>query len=367
MEECIHSIPNPCKMSLLFNYGFNSHFNKLSIPYLQKGLKAGRVSSIKGFIYYLITESAEIEAELSGSLLNSKENWELPKVGDWVVFAPLDDRGYIIDILERQNMLSRRVPGQDAEKQVLVANVDYVFIVQSLNQDFNLMRLQRYLHQIIESQIQPIVILNKADLISEPSSFIKMVDDLGYQVPVIVTSTFTGFGVEELKTKTMQKGKTYVLLGSSGVGKSSLLNTLLIEGTQQTSDISKANNKGKHTTTFRHLTQLSNGSILIDTPGMREFGLTANTTEESKFIHPLIDQLSVHCRFADCKHEFEPGCAVVAAVNNNELPEVVYRSYLKLLKEQLRYQLTATEKRQNERQFGKISREVQNLKKKWKS
>ncbi|HEY0670156.1 MAG TPA: ribosome small subunit-dependent GTPase A [Sphingobacteriaceae bacterium] len=354
-------------MSLLINFGFNSHFNQLSIPYLQKGLNAGRVTSIQGFIYHLIGEAGEIEAELSGALLNSKENWELPKVGDWVVFVPVEERGYIIEVLERQTILSRKMPGKETGKQVLVANVDYAFIVQSLDQDFNLMRLQRYLHQIKESQIAPIVIINKADLVSEPSAFINLVDNLGYHVPVILTSTVTGLGLEELKTQIMQEGKTYVLLGSSGVGKSSLLNSLLMENTQQTSHISTSNNKGRHTTTFRYLTLLSNGSILIDTPGMREFGLTADATEESRFIHPLIDELAGKCKYPDCRHELEPGCAVVAAVNDNELPEVVYRSYLKLLKEQQHYQLTVTEKRRNERQFGKISREIQSLKRKWKS
>jgi ribosome biogenesis GTPase / thiamine phosphate phosphatase len=352
-------------MSLLVKFGFNSHFNNLFAPFKLKGLQAGRVISVKGFKYLLISENGELDCELSGGLLNSKEQWELPKVGDWVVFVPIEGAGYIVDVLQRLNQLTRKLPGKGIVKQVLVANVDYAFIVQGLDQDFNLMRLQRYLHQVYENNINPIVILNKADLVADPAECIEKVKSLAFDVPVYLTSIVSAMGFSDLENHVMESGKTYVLIGSSGVGKSSILNILLKADQQLTNVISQANNKGQHTTTSRYLTALWNGALLIDTPGMREFGIISDENAEN-FIHPKIEELSARCKFPDCTHENEPGCAVKEAVEEGVLPEIVYNSFLKLRKEQFCTSVSAWDKKKKERQAGKISREAQQHKKNWK-
>jgi ribosome biogenesis GTPase / thiamine phosphate phosphatase len=351
-------------MSLLKIFGFDSHLNNLFIPYKEKGLEAGRVVSVKGFKYLVVSKNGELDCELSGSLLNCKEQWDLPKVGDWIVFAPVEESGYIIEVLSRYNELSRKLPGKSNNKQVLVANVDFALIVQGLDHDFNLMRLQRYLQQVFENNISPIVVLNKSDLVPDPAIFIEKVKDLGFNVPVYLTSAISGTGLYNLENNIMKAGKTYVLVGSSGVGKSSILNMLLKTEMHLTNSISVANKKGKHTTTFRHLTRLSNGSLLIDTPGMREFGLISDDIGDS-FVHPKIEELSRNCKFPDCTHEKEPGCAVVEAVNAGILPEIAYKSFIKLRKEQVRVSIPAWDKKKKEKQAGKISREAQMRKKRW--
>lgn len=353
-------------MSLLHQYGWNLYFEQFYTANQEQGLEAGRVTAIHGHQYVLMSQKGALEAELSGSLLNGKDAWELPKVGDWVVFTAYDKLGYIIEVLPRHNELARKQPGRSMEKQVLAANVDFAFILQGVDRDFNLMRLQRYLHQVNKSKIKPIIILNKKDLVEQPEFFVNQVNTLGFDCPVVLTSALSHQSLEELKTKFLQAGKTYILLGSSGVGKSTLMNALLGFEMHTTDSVSKANHKGKHTTTSRHLVMLSNGSLIIDSPGMREFGLTTEDDEAITSHHPQIEELSAYCRFYDCTHQHEPGCAVRAATERGLLPVVVYQSYLKLFKEQYRYGRSVAEKRRAERHFGKIAREAKDFRKKSK-
>ncbi len=352
-------------MILLEHYGWNLYPSQYKTN-LNNELKCGRVISIKGFKYYVITEHGELEAELSGKLLYGNDNEDLPKVGDWILYMDYETMGYIIEVLPRVNELSRKSPGTKTQKQVLAANIDYALIVQGLDRDFNVMRLDRYLVQLAACQIKPIVILNKADLVSNYDEYRNEILKLQRDCPVYFCSTYTGFGLEKLLNEVFKKYHTYILVGSSGVGKSSLLNALMNRDVQHVNNTSESTNKGKHTTTTRDLFQLSNGSLIIDTPGMREFGVTFEEGQQSDDMFPAIQQYAAQCRFADCKHLSEAECAVLTAVQNGELDSDVYESYLKLMREQRRFEIKAEDKKRLNRQFGKMTKEAKNHRKKYK-
>ncbi|MCF6406914.1 ribosome small subunit-dependent GTPase A [Chitinophaga filiformis] len=353
-------------MSSLSQYGWNSHFEQHYTSFFNQGLEAGRVTAINGFNHTIISNNGSSAAILAGALMNSKETWELPKVGDWVVFKPYDDQCIILDVLPRQNAISRKLPGKSSQQQVIAANIDAALIIQGLDRDFNLQRLQRYLQQVYQCGIQPVVVLNKQDLVDDPEAYRQQVVDLGYNCPVLLTSALDHQQLNSWTSQYLQAGKTFALLGSSGVGKSTLFNALSGQAIQKEGSLSTFNNKGQHTTTARHLTVLPNGSMLIDSPGMREFGLTIDADEGVNFHHPQIEELSAKCRFRDCTHQQEPGCAVTDAVEAGTLPMAVYRNYLKLIREQYHYQASAMEKKRMEQQFGKLSKQVNALRKKRK-
>lgn len=352
--------------SSLSQYGWNSHFEHHYTSFISQGLEAGRITAINGYHHTIITPTGPSPAMLAGTLMNGKETWELPKVGDWIVCKHYYDQSVIIDVLPRQNALSRKLPGKSSQQQVIAANIDAALIIQGLDRDFNLQRLQRYLQQVYQCGIQPIVILNKQDLADDPEACRQEVLALGYDCPVLLTSALDHDQLNEWAMQYLLPGKTFALLGSSGVGKSTLFNALSGVAIQKEGGVSTFNNKGKHTTTARHLVMLPNGSMLIDSPGMREFGLTLDADESVSFHHPLIEELSNQCRFRDCTHQQEPGCAVTAGLEQGTLPAAVYHNYLKLIREQHHYQASALEKRRMEHQFGKISKQVNALRKKRK-
>lgn len=344
-------------MPTLQSYGWNEHFMRHSEQINSQSLEVARVLSIQGFKHLLITETGNMDAELAGALLNSCEPEAYPKVGDWVLVKRYDEEGIIIDILPRINALSRKAPGTQSTRQVLAANIDAAFIVQGLDRDYNLMRLQRYVQQVLQCNIQPVVILNKADLVPDPEMYRQAVKEMGYNCPVVLTSALNQAQQNEWMSQYLLPRHTYILLGSSGVGKSTLLNSLLGYRLQEEGATSTANNKGKHTTTARYLVLLPNGSMVIDAPGMREFGVTGESGSEGVF-HPLIDELAPKCRFGDCTHQHEPGCSIIAAVHDGTLPEQVYRSYLKLLREQYHFKASEADKRRNEKHFSKVARQI---------
>ncbi len=352
-------------MSILQSYGWNDHFNNLYTQLNNQNLEAGRVMAIHGFNYVLITDTGKLDSLLSGTLMNNNEPEAYPKVGDWVLFRRYDAEGIILDVLPRLNELSRKAPGAATARQVLAVNIDAAFIVQGVDRDFNPMRLQRYIQQVQQCGIHPIVLLNKADLVPNPDHYVHAAEELGYGCPVYLASALDKASQEQWAATYLQAGKTYILLGSSGVGKSTLLNAWLGYQLQEERPSSSSTNKGRHTTTARNLVLLPNGSLVIDAPGMREFGMTMED-DAATVSHPLIDELAGQCRFRDCSHQQEPGCAVLAALSNGNLPQTVYRSYLKLLREQYHYQTSAADKKRNDRQFGKISKQAFAHRKKYK-
>ena len=350
-------------MTSLEHYGWSTF---LQPPQLKDDLLIGRIISIQGFKYYVITANGEKETELSGKLLHIASTEELPKLGDWVTLKEYDTLGYIIDVLPRRNELARKTAAARTNRQLLASNVDGALIVQGLDRDFNLMRLERYLVQLAACSISPIVVLNKVDLVEDWTTYTKEIAKLQRDCPVYFCSTYTGVGLDELRNNVLEKYKTYILIGSSGVGKSSLLNALMqtdLQGVNSTSDF---NNKGKHTTTSRDLFQLPNGSLLIDTPGMREFGLTFEGRSNSDDLFPAIQQFAAKCRYADCRHLQEAGCAVLEAVSSGKLEREVYESHLKLIKEQRRFEMNAEDKKRFNKQSGRISREAKDYRDKYK-
>jgi ribosome biogenesis GTPase len=353
-------------MNTLENYGWNKHYQEQYYQLHKPGFETGRVISIKGFKHVLITITGELEAELSGKLLFGTDTESLPKVGDWVLFVRYDPLGYIVDVLPRMNELYRKTPGTPTSRQVLAANIDGALIVQGLDRDFNIMRLERYIVQITACNISPAIVLNKADLTDDPEAYRNKISKLGRNCPVYFCSTYNQKGIAELKSKALENYKTYILVGSSGVGKSSLLNALMENTGQETGPISESTGKGKHTTTSRDLFRLPNDSLIIDTPGMREFGITFDEAQLTGGLFPRIEILAENCRFSDCQHLEEAGCSVLEAYHSGDLEPEVYESYLKLVKEQKHFNIKIEDKKRQGKQFGKMVREVREYRKKYK-
>jgi ribosome biogenesis GTPase len=352
-------------MTSLKDFGWNDFHQHNYDQSHNRGEQVGRVVSVQGFKHHLISINGEIEAELAGRLLYGAEGEDLPKVGDWVCFLDYGQTGYIIERMPRQNALSRKTAGKKNDRQVLGANIDYACIVQGLDRDFNVMRLDRYIAQIVACGITPVVVLNKADLTSDVQPYVKLVEELKRNVTIYCCSTLTGSGIDELRSM-FEPGKTYMMVGSSGVGKSSLLNVFTNSETQATNVVSDFNNKGKHTTTARELFMLPNGSLLMDTPGMREFGMTSEDGGDADAMFPAVEELAVHCRYADCTHMIEEGCSVLEALNDGRLDITIYESYVKLVKEQRRFGIRAEDKKRMNKQFGKLTKEAKQHRRKFK-
>ena len=313
--------------------------------------------------YVIKSPDGEYDAEITGNLRFSAESSsDFPVVGDWITFSVFDGSLAIIySILPRLSILERQAVGKSGEKQLIAANVDYSFIVQSLDQDFNINRLERYLTLSLTSDITPILLLSKTDLIDkkELSNKIDTIHKRHSGLRILHFSNNTKEGYEEIENE-LQKGKTYCFLGSSGVGKSTLINHLLGEQMMKTRTISESTGKGKHTTSHRQLFILKNGSIVIDTPGMREVGVI-DTSEDS---FDTISELSVKCKFSDCSHTNELGCEVLAAIDDGRIDEASYQNFMKLQREAAHFQSTLAEKRQKDKKFGKIYKQIIAYKKK---
>ncbi len=325
----------------------------------------GRVVEEHRERYFVMCEQGIIEAGVTGKIMfNSESKDEFPAVGDWVVLTPMDDeQGIIHQILPRKTVFRRRASGRKTGDQVIAANIDIAFVVMSGDEDFSLNRLERYLTIIYDGNIIPIIILNKTDLftIDETNEFVDEIKTRHPDTKLVWTSALTESGIKYI-IEHLSPGKTYCFVGSSGVGKSSLINRLTGGERQRVDTISDSTAKGKHTTTYRELIELENGSFLVDTPGMREVGISGSDAGLEETFADII-AVAENCRFRDCTHTNEPGCAVITACESGELQEAKLENYLRLKRESDFYQMQEYERRQKGRSFTKMIKEVNNYNK----
>jgi len=291
-----------------------------------------RITAVHKERYELVCEYGYTFGRLKASICYHDGLEDFPTTGDFVLinYNPSGD-SQIIKTLERKSFFSRLDPIPGLGEQAVAANFDYVFVMQSLNFDFNLKRMERYLTLAWQSGAVPVVILTKADLAEDYTEYIRAAQKAAVGVGVHAISAVTGFGMDMLKDY-LKPRKTIVFLGSSGVGKSSLVNALAEQEIMATGDIREDDSRGRHTTTHRQLIRLPNGVMIIDTPGMRELGMWDVSTGLGEAFSD-VESYFGQCRFSDCRHQTEPGCAVRAAIKSGELPRERWESYLKLKRE----------------------------------
>jgi len=352
-------------MSHLEKMGFKSGFFR-GISDAMNGLDVARVVAVHKDRFTINNGERDIPAELVGKLAYGAESpLDLPTVGDWVAAGVYDDGTFAVihHVLPRQSVLKRKTPGKKIEFQLIAANIDTAFIVQSLDHDFNLNRLERYLVMVHGGNIAPMVLLSKSDLATEDDITEKVngiqgvMPDLGV-IPFSNKQT-PGLGrVREL----LAPGMTYCLLGSSGVGKTTLLNNLMGEAAFKTRAVREKDGKGRHATTHRQLIMLDSGAMIIDTPGMRELG-HFSVEDGLNDTFSEISELSHTCRFNDCTHTAENGCSVLEAVESGRLSEKRYRNYIKMHRESMFNELSYYEKRSRDKEFGKLVKRVMQHKK----
>lgn len=340
----------------LTDLGFDGWFEHRASACLQPGHSMARVTAVDRGAFLVRSQDAETYAELAGKFRYAVAcAGDLPCVGDWVCVQCHASGGPAIihSVVPRKTYLRRKSPGTTVDFQMIAANIDVAFIVQACGCDFNLARLDRYLVMANEGAIEPWIILTKTDLISPErlDQVVGQVRDTRLSTRILALSNTTGVGLDEFRSL-LVPGVTHCLLGSSGVGKTTLINRLIGRDAFDTKAVS-GTGEGVHTTARRQLLVLDNGAMLIDTPGMRELGLLGT----SDGLDDTFVEIHAHagdCRFANCTHSGEPGCAVVLAVENGLLSEDRYRSYLKLKKETEYHDLSYVEKRRKDRTFGRF-------------
>ena len=293
--------------------------------------EVGRVIAARDGFYTVATGAELVQAQPAGVLFHKCTELELPAVGDWVILNPKADAFILEEVLERRSTFVRRSAGKRAEAQVIAANIDTVFVVMGVDGDYNLRRLERYLVTVFEGNAEPVVLLSKADLSQQMDELVERVRGVAPGVAVLPVAALHGRGLEGLRPY-LGTGKTVALVGSSGAGKSTLLNALYGDQVQRTQEVRENDSRGRHTTTHRELFPLSDGTLVIDTPGLRELGLwTADKGLELAFRD--IFGLAQECRFGDCAHEREPQCAVRDAIDTGDLCARRFESYKSLAAE----------------------------------
>jgi ribosome biogenesis GTPase len=349
----------------LEDLGYNATFESYRNGEGLCSFDVGRVIAEHKERYIVSTDKDEFEAEVIGKLIfTAKSRFDFPTVGDWIAFSKHDrNKALIHTIFPRMTFIAREEVGKFGEKQIIAANIDFALIVQAVDRDFNINRLERYLSISYSANVDPIIVLSKIDLIDEIilGELTSRIKKRIQTVPIITISNETQDGYQNLHTY-LQKGKTFCLIGSSGVGKSTLINNLVGKTQMKTSKISLSTKKGKHVTSHRELFVLDNGGILIDNPGMREVGI-ADTTNGLENVFDEISLLSSQCKFTDCTHTHEKGCAVLVALEKGGIDKSSYENYLKMKKEKIRFQLSITEKRKKDKEFGKMIKEFKKGKK----
>ncbi|MFC1884538.1 ribosome small subunit-dependent GTPase A [Thermodesulfobacteriota bacterium] len=347
--------------------GFDKWFLDHCDPDALETFELARVTAVHKDSYTVNNGKNDVLAELIGRMIYSAASpMDYPAVGDWVCAQFYDENTFSIihKILPRKSLLKRKTPGKKIDFQLIAANIDTAFIIQSLDENFNINRLERYLVMVNEGNIRPVVLLSKSDLITS-EEMAERVSEIEKIMPRLHIQPFSNEDESGLKNveDLMSPRLTYCLLGSSGVGKTTLLNNLLGEALFKTKTTREKDGKGRHATTYRQLIKLASGAMVIDTPGMRELGnLSVDTGLDETFQE--IMELSQKCQFNDCTHVNEKGCAVLSAVKNGRLSEKRYENYIKMKKEAAYNEMSYFEKRQKDKEFGKFVKTVMKHKKK---
>lgn len=352
----------------LQNLGYTQTLEDYRIAENLEGFEVGRITSEHKERYTVKTVTTELEAELIGNLrFTAESRYGFPAVGDWVAISEYDDdKALIHAIYPRRSIIERKAVGRSGQVQIIATNIDIGLIVQAVDRDFNLNRLERYLTICNTSEVKPILVLSKTDLIEkeELDQILNQITTRIGQEEVLTVNNQSEDGYAQI-AQLIEKGKTYCLLGSSGVGKSTLLNALSGNELMQTADISSAVNKGKHTTSHRELIVLESGGIIIDNPGMREVGIT-DLDQGLEATFETILGYAENCKFSNCTHSHEKGCAILQALEEGEINEESYQNFQKLEREKSHFESSVTEKKQKDKKLGKMIREVQNQRKRHK-
>jgi ribosome biogenesis GTPase len=363
-EKKFYKNGEPAMEMNLTKLGLTEQYKKIIQDNNPEGFDTGRVIAEHRERYRVMTSTGEYEGEITGNLrFTARDREDFPAVGDWVTLTTFNpgDPAIIHRIMPRRSLIKREAPGEPGTVQVIASNIDYGLLVQATDRDFSINRLERYITLCRSARVIPIIVITKTDLAGEQrtqeltDSIRKRVED----VPVIAVSNITRTGYDTLTTL-LEPGKTFCLLGSSGAGKSTLLNNLAGSDIMSTGAISTSSERGRHITSHRELFLLESGAIVIDNPGMREVGMAdAATGLQGTF--DRIYELAERCRFKDCTHTEETGCAVIAAAENGDIDQNALDNFLKLQREQAHYEATVAEKRRKGKQFARI---VKDMKKK---
>jgi len=340
----------------LEDLGYYDELEEFRVENNLNSFDVGRVIAEHKERFIVKTIKGEFEAEITGNMRFTARNREdFPAVGDWVALTTYEsDFAIIHKILPRFSIIKRQAVGQFGDIQIIATNIDTAFLVQAVDRDFNINRLERYLTICNSSKVSPVIVLSKIDLIDEQriTEILESIKIRIKNIPIIAISNESQDGYDALKS-TIEKGKTYCMLGSSGVGKSTLLNNLSGKSIMRTDSISQSTNKGRHVTSHRELIILENGGILVDNPGIREVGIT-DSTGGLEITFDLIFSLSQNCKFVDCTHTNEIGCSVIEAVEKGDIDKASYENYLKMEREKAHFEATVAEKRKRDKDFGKI-------------
>ncbi len=340
----------------LEDLGYNDKLEKFRIEQKLESFEIGRVIAEHKERYIVKTIKGEFNAEITGNMrFTAKSREDYPAVGDWVALKTYDsDSAIVHKILPRFSIIKRQAVAQLGEVQVIATNIDYALVVQAVDRDFNINRLERYLTICNSARVEPVIVLTKIDLIKE-SRINEIKDNIISRIKnvlIIALSNGTHEGYNEIK-QLLKKGKTYCLLGSSGVGKSTLMNNISGKSIMRTDTVSQSTNKGKHVTSHRELIVLENGGVLVDNPGMREVGI-ADTENGLSTTFDKILSLAQKCKYANCTHTNETGCAVLEAVHEGALDKSSYENYQRLEREKAHFESTVVEKRKKDKEFGKM-------------